>query len=209
MIKTIVLATKNPGKLREIREVLAPLGVAVAGLEEFPPIAEPEETGSTFAENARQKAQYYAQQTHQWCLADDSGLVVDALGGAPGVHSARYAAGDCPPGSPREVIDQANNRKLLDELRETHDPHRTARFVCHLALSDGQNILIEASDAVEGRIGYQSRGSNGFGYDPLFYLPGRDCTTAQLPSTEKNLISHRGKALRKFADKLAEMLARP
>lgn len=205
--RVIVLATKNPGKLREIRQVLADLPVRIAGLEEFPPIDEPEETGRTFAENARDKAAYYARATGQWCLADDSGLVVDALGGLPGVHSARYAADQCSCGAGRAAIDAANNRKLLAALDGVSDEKRTARFVCHLALSDAQRTLIETSDSVEGRIGYVERGQNGFGYDPLFVLPDRGgITMAELPSEEKNAISHRGKALRRFAKMLQTIL---
>jgi XTP/dITP diphosphohydrolase len=207
MIRTIVLASRNGGKLREIRHVLHDLPVAIKGLEDFPGVAEPEETGATFAENARQKALYYARCTGQWCLSDDSGLVVDALAGRPGVHSARYAIDDCPANSTRQIIDQANNAKLLRELLDVPADRRTARFICHLALSDGQTVLIEASDAIEGLIGYQASGDNGFGYDPLFYLPQLGCTTAQLPEAQKNIISHRGKALLKFAVQLTGYLS--
>ncbi|HOF18903.1 MAG TPA: RdgB/HAM1 family non-canonical purine NTP pyrophosphatase [Phycisphaerae bacterium] len=204
--RTIVLATRNPGKIRELREVLGALGLSVAGLEAHGDIPEPPETGETFAANARDKAAYYARATGQWCLADDSGLVVDALGGEPGVHSARYAADRCPAGAGRDVIDAANNARLLAELRDVADARRTARFVCHLALSDGRRILVEACDSVEGRIGHEPRGHNGFGYDPLFYLPELGCTTAELPSEKKNALSHRGKALRHFARLLADYL---
>ncbi|MFB3890550.1 MAG: RdgB/HAM1 family non-canonical purine NTP pyrophosphatase [Phycisphaerae bacterium] len=204
----IVLATRNPGKIREIRQVLAGLNVRIAGLEEYGDIPEPAEHGRTFAENARDKALYYARATGQWCLADDSGLAVDALGGAPGVRSARYAADDCPAGSPRKVIDRANNARLLRELSAVPDERRTARFICHLAMADGARVLIEASGSVEGVIGRQERGSNGFGYDPLFILPDRGLTTAELPADEKNLISHRGKALREFASLLKEYLVK-
>ena len=204
--RPIVLATRNPGKIREIKEVLADLPVRIAGLEEFGDIPEPEETGHSFAQNAAQKALYYARATRQWCLADDSGLVVDALDGDPGVRSARYAAENCPPGADRHTIDQANNAKLLRSLRDVKEADRTARFVCHLALADENKVLIEAFDSVEGRIGYQPRGENGFGYDPLFYMPEKGSTTAQLPSGEKNAISHRGKALRKFASALKDYL---
>ena len=139
----LVLATRNPGKLREFRELLAGLPFEVAGLDAFGEVArlpEPEETGETFAENARLKALYYAAATGQWCLADDSGLVVDALSGEPGVRSARYAGDEVPPGSPRHEIDQANNRKLLRELAHVPDHARTARFVCHVALACGAGV---------------------------------------------------------------------
>jgi XTP/dITP diphosphohydrolase len=208
MIRTIILASRNVGKLREIRQVLEGLPVAIGSLDEFPAVAEPEETGETFAENACQKAMYYAAHTRQWCLADDSGLVVDALAGRPGVRSARYAIDDCPANSTRQMIDQANNAKLLRQLRDVPDDRRTARFVCHLALSDGQTVLIQADDCLEGRIGHQARGENGFGYDPLFCLPQLGCTTAQLPQAHKNLISHRGKALLKFASQLNDYISK-
>jgi XTP/dITP diphosphohydrolase len=198
----IVVATKNPGKLREIRQVLADLPVRIAGLEQFGQVEEPEEHGATFAQNARDKAMYYARATGQWCLADDSGLEVDSLGGEPGVHSARYAADTVPPQSPRAVIDGANNAKLLERLSGAKDEDRTARFVCHLALADGDRVIVETFDTFEGRILLAPRGRNGFGYDPLFYVPEKGCTSAELPEEEKNLISHRGKALRHFASLL-------
>jgi XTP/dITP diphosphohydrolase len=205
-VRTIVLATGNPGKLREIRQTLGDLPVQVLGLADLPAIDEPAEDGDTFAANARDKAAYYARATGHWCLADDSGLVVDALDGRPGVYSARYAAEDCPPGAGRDVVDAANNRKLLGELADVPDQERTARFVCALALADGDSILLEASGAVEGRIGYEPHGANGFGYDPLFRLSDRDITTAELPPEQKNAISHRGQATRQFAELLKELL---
>jgi len=206
-VRVIVLATKNPGKLREIRQVLRDEPVRVAGLSEFGPIIEPDEDKDTFAENARDKALYYARATGQWCLADDSGLEVDALGGEPGVRSARYAADACPPGAPRSQIDAANNARLLARLAGVGDAERTARFVCALALADPQGrVLIETRDTVEGQIGHGPAGENGFGYDPLFYVPKLGCTTAQLPPERKNAISHRGKAVRRFAALLTELL---
>ena len=207
MISTqIVLATGNPGKLREMKQVLAELPVDVIGLNELGDIPEPEETGDTFAENARQKALYYAQATGRWCLADDSGLEVDALGGAPGVRSARYSGDAVAPGSDRSVIDQANNAKLLDALKDTPDAQRTARFVCCVALADPQGVLIETHGAFEGLIARKNTGDNGFGYDPLFYVPDRKCTAAELPPAQKNSISHRGQAVRRFAELLTAYL---
>jgi XTP/dITP diphosphohydrolase len=223
-IRQIVLATRNAGKVREISQVLAVLGVRLASLGQFPDIPQPEEHGDTFADNAREKALYYARATGQWCLADDSGLVVDALGGEPGVRSARYAAealaaglrrasfGPEPQGrgqsrrADRRTADQANNAKLLRELEGVDDQQRTARFTCHLALADAHRILLEACDSVEGRIGHQALGDNGFGYDPLFVVTSHGRTMAQLPADEKNRISHRGKALRKLAAMLPELL---
>ncbi|HOD80359.1 MAG: Non-canonical purine NTP pyrophosphatase [Planctomycetes bacterium ADurb.Bin126] len=203
---TIVLATRNPGKIREIRQVLTGLEVRIAALDEFGQVPEPAETGDTFAQNACEKAHYYAKATGQWCLADDSGLMVDALDGLPGVQSARYAAGECPPSAPRSVSDAANNRKLLAALADVAEENRTARFVCCLALSDGQRIRIQTFDTVEGRIGHAPRGENGFGYDPLFVVEGKGRTAAELPADEKNAVSHRGKALQHFARLLREIL---
>ncbi len=205
-MRTVVLATGNPGKLREIRAVLADVPVRVVGLADLPAIAEPVEDGETFAANARCKATYYARATGQWCLADDSGLVVDALGGRPGVRSARYAAEACDPGAGREMRDAANNRKLLAELAEVGDERRTARFICHLALADGERILLETRGVFEGRIGHISRGANGFGYDPLFVVPHLGKTAAELPPRQKNAISHRGQAVREFAAKVIDLL---
>lgn len=206
----IVLASRNDGKVREIAEVLGGLGVEVVGLGRADPhaaIASPAETGATFAANARAKALYYARATGLWALADDSGLMVDALGGAPGVHSARYAADDLPAGSHRGRVDAANNAKLLRELADVPDEMRSARFVCHLALSEGRRIVLEAAGVFDGRIGRVSRGSNGFGYDPLFIPAGLARTVAEMAAGAKNEISHRGLAAREFARRLAEMLA--
>lgn len=205
--RTLVLATGNPAKVREIRAVLKDLPLAVLSLADLPPVEEPIETGHTFAENARAKALYYARATGHWCLADDSGLAVDALDGRPGVHSARYAADEVPAGSPRLVIDQANNRKLLRELADVEDARRTARFVCHLAMADGEIVLLEATGVIEGRIGHTEVGDNGFGYDPLFLVDSLGRTTAQLDNDHKNSISHRGQATREFSRKFHEMLA--
>jgi len=196
------LATRNPGKLKEFRELLAGLPLEASGLEPFGDIPEPEETGETFADNARDKARYYAAATGQWCLADDSGLVVDALAGQPGVRSARYAIDDVPPGSPRHTIDQANNRKLLRELADVPDHARTARFVCHVALAEPGQVRLEADGTVEGRILHAPRGHNGFGYDPLFYIDQKHRTTAELSPDEKHALSHRGQAMRKLAEML-------
>ena len=206
--REIVLATGNPGKLREIAQVLSGLPVDIVGLNELPDITEPDETGATFAQNARDKALYYAQATGRWCLADDSGLEVDALEGAPGVHSARYSSDTAAPGSDRSVIDRANNSKLLGALENTPNSQRTARFVCCLALASPGEVLIETSGTFEGLIARSSAGDNGFGYDPLFYIPDRGRTAAQLPPEEKNRISHRGQAVRRFAELLTDYLTR-
>jgi XTP/dITP diphosphohydrolase len=205
--RQIIIATGNPGKLREIAQVLAELPVSTVGLNELGDIVEPDETGSTFAQNAREKALYYARATGQWCLADDSGLEVDALDGAPGVHSARYSSDTVTPGSDRSVIDQANNAKLLAALKDVPDQQRTARFMCCVALAEPGGVLIEASGAFEGLIARSNAGENGFGYDPLFYVPDHNCTAAELPPEEKNRISHRGRAVRRFVELLTDHLA--
>ncbi len=208
MRKTIVLATRNPGKIREILAVLKSIPVSVGSLDAFARIDEPVEDGATFGDNARLKALYYARATGQWCLADDSGLQIDALNGEPGVFSARYACAEGPAGAGREFLDRANNAKVLRLLEEVPDAKRTARFVCHLALASPERVLLETFDTVEGRIARAPAGENGFGYDPLFLLPERGCTTAQLAPEEKNAISHRGKAVRRFAQLLTTFLAR-
>ena len=198
MIQTpILIATGNAGKAREFREILsAPQAgrpaLRFADLADHPNATEVEETGTTFQENACLKAAGYARQFKCWALADDSGLEVDALGGSPGVYSARWAAmHDAGKG------DAANNAKLLEQLRDVPEASRTARFVCVLALSDpaGQ-VVLTARDVVEGQILRSPRGANGFGYDPLFLVAGTELPTAELPAAEKHRISHRGKALR-------------
>ena len=202
-----MLASGNPGKCREIRQVLGDLPVAIVSLADVAPIDPPVEDGATFADNARKKALYYARATGLWALADDSGLAVDALDGAPGVHSARFASDRCAAGASRETIDVANNALLLEQLAEVPDASRTGRFVCHLVLADGESVLIETHGVIEGRIGHAERGQNGFGYDPLFMVDAFGCTTAELPPEEKNAISHRGQAVRRFKALLANFLA--
>jgi XTP/dITP diphosphohydrolase len=189
---TILLATTNGGKLREVAAVLADLPVRLATLDDFPSLPEPQEDGDTFEANALLKARHYARLSGVWALADDSGLEVDALGGAPGVVSARYAGCDAPA---REDRDAANNARLLSELRNTPIEKRTARFRCALALCDGDRLVATAIGAVEGLIIDDARGDNGFGYDPHFLIPEFGLTTAEMPPDQKNRISHRGRAL--------------
>lgn len=203
----ILIASKNPGKCREIREALGALPVEVAGLEGYPALREPEETGETFAENARLKARYYAHATGHWCLADDSGLAVDALNGRPGVHSARFAGDRVSPGADRHAVDLANNARLLEELAHVPPERLTARFLCHLALCDGNGIVLETRGAIEGVIVREARGLNGFGYDPHFYVSAEGCTLAELPAARKNAISHRGQAVRALSGLLRDLLA--
>jgi XTP/dITP diphosphohydrolase len=203
------LATANPGKVREIRRALAAGGAAIraVALDALEPVAPPAEDGATFADNARHKALYYARATGQWALADDSGLAVDALDGAPGVRSARYAAASLPDDAGRARIDAANWAKLLKALAGVPDARRTARFICHLAMADAHEVLLEAEGTVEGRIDRRPRGRGGFGYDPVFFVPQLGCTMAQLSCEQKNRISHRGRAVRLFVRRLATYLA--
>jgi len=191
------MATGNPGKVREIRQIMAGLPVIWKSLDEFGDIPEPEETGETFAENARAKALYYARATGCWALADDSGLEVDALGGRPGIHSARYA------GVHRD--DAGNNARLIGELAGVPPARRGARFRCAVALAGLDEVIAEAEGTVKGRIIDEGRGHNGFGYDPHFLVPELGLTTAELSPAEKSRISHRGRALRALAEKLQSL----
>ncbi len=198
MTRTLLVATHNPGKVREYRELLAGLPVEVTYLDAEGITLEVEETGQTFAENAVLKATVYARYSGLWTWADDSGLEVDALGGAPGVYSARYGG----PGA----SDADRYRRLLDALAGVPWAQRTARFRCVVALATPDNIRT-ADGACEGLIAFGPAGSNGFGYDPVFYLPGRGVTMAQLPAEVKHQVSHRGLAAR-AAEKLLEGMLR-
>ena len=192
----IVVATRNTGKSREFREMLASDQFVWTDLSDHPQIREVDETGRTFCANASLKASGYALQTGHWALADDSGLEIDTLNGAPGVASARWAALQ---GTGRGDAD--NNSTVLRQLESVPEDRRTARFVCVLALSDPKGrILLTARDTVEGRILREPRGSNGFGYDPLFFIESLERTTAELSADQKNQISHRGKALRRMRE---------
>lgn len=197
----VVVATSNPNKVREIAEVLTPLGYTVTGLAELArDLPEPVEDAPTFEGNARIKALAYASALGLACLAEDSGLEVDALDGAPGVHSARYAGSD----GPREERDRANNEKLLRELAQRGVEHTAARFVCAMCLVDARGeVLFETRGTYQGVITNQPRGDNGFGYDPLLYLPELGKTSAELAPAEKNARSHRGQATRALAAFLA------
>ena len=189
----IRVATGNPGKLREFREILSPLGYDVQGLEDFPGITIVED-GETFEANALIKANTIMNQTGSPAIADDSGLVVDALGGRPGVHSARYAGVDGP------EQDAANRNLLLKELSGIPDPERSARFVCALAYCVPQQEPLIFRGTFEGAIGYEERGENGFGYDSIFLVQNDHRTSAEFSPKEKNPISHRGAALAQFID---------
>ena len=203
-VKEILVATGNPGKIAEIGAMLD-ADVRWLGLADLPPVAEIVEDGATFAENARKKASGYAKATGLWTLADDSGLVVDALGGAPGVKSARFS-GEKPKEAERTLIDHRNIAKTLELLKGVPEQKRTARFVCRLCLASPERILIEAEGTLEGLITDREIGQNGFGYDPIFFVPHLKKTVAQLTAEEKNAISHRGNAIRKLKPLLDELL---
>jgi XTP/dITP diphosphohydrolase len=193
---TVLVATTNPGKVRELRAMLG-AEVEWKSLADFPGVGEVKEDGSTFAENARKKATGYARATGLWTLADDSGLVVDALGGAPGVNSARFC-GERAKGADRKTMDRRNMEKLLSLLEGVPTEERTARFVCCLCLASPERVLSETQGTVEGLIATEPAGTGGFGYDPVFYVPQLGRTVAQLGDEEKNAISHRGNAIRKL-----------
>lgn len=193
-MKRIVFATGNAGKMKEVRMILADLGVEVVSMKEAGVSLDIEENGSTYEENALLKARAVAAATGDIVLADDSGLEIDSLNGEPGVYSARYLGEDTPY--------SVKNAALIERLQGVPEEKRTARFVCAIAavLPGGRELTTRA--AIEGRIGYEERGSGGFGYDPIFYVPELKKTTAELTGEEKNLVSHRGKALQLMKEEL-------
>jgi XTP/dITP diphosphohydrolase len=191
----VVIATGNPGKLREIRAILAGHELEVVAQSEFG-ISPPVEDGDSYVANALIKARNAASVTGLPAIADDSGLEVDALGGRPGIHAARYSG--------PEVDAEANNDKLLAELAELPQARRGARYRCAMVfvrdIADSAPVVAEAS--WEGSIGFERRGRGGFGYDPLFIVAGTDVTVAEMPEEDKNRVSHRGKALAELAEKM-------
>ena len=195
MPREIVIGSKNKGKIREIRQIYADLPVSILELPDLPDVVE---DGDTFSANARKKAIEIARHTGKWALADDSGLEVDALDGAPGIYSARWSGGG----------DEANNDKLLAELRDVAPPARTARYraVVVIASPDGR-VVAEADGVCDGLIGFERKGTGGFGYDPLFVVPQFGRTMAELPAETKHSISHRGEALRRLRDPLTRALS--
>jgi len=201
-IKKILVATTNPGKIAEIRSMLD-FDVEWLGLSDFPNINEIKEDGETFAENARKKATGYAEQTGLWTIADDSGLVIDALDGAPGVHSARFSGAK---DKDRTLLDHKNMAKVLKFLEGIPKEKRTARFVCCLCLASAEKVLAETEGELEGFITEEEIGENGFGYDPIFFVPKLNRTVAQLTREEKNAISHRGNAIRELKHFLEQLL---
>lgn len=196
----IVLATQNAGKVRELQAILADLPVEVMSLADFPDLPEVVEDGQTFAENAIKKAKTICEAAGLLAVADDSGLEVDYLEGAPGIYSARFAG----PGK----SDLDNNLKLLGLLHDLPKERRTARFRCVIAVAVPKGGVYTAEGSCEGIIGYDMQGDKGFGYDPLFYLPEYDKTFAELDLSLKNTISHRGRALAQVKGILAEIVER-
>ena len=199
--KKILVATTNPGKIAELRALLG-ADVQWLSLSDFESIDEIEEDGATFAENARKKALGYAKATGLWTIADDSGLVIDTLDGAPGVKSARFSGEK---DSDRTPLDHKNMAKVLKLLEDVPKEKRTAGFVCHLCLASPEKILIETKGTLEGLINDKPIGENGFGYDPIFFVPNLNKTVAQLTRDEKNAISHRGEAIRKLKPLLEQI----
>ncbi len=196
----VVLATGNEDKVREIRQILCDAPIDLVSLKEFPDVTPAEEDGRTFEENALKKAMSVWQQTGLASLADDSGLEVDALGGKPGVKSARFAG--------EGASYEENNRKLLENLRSTPEEKRKAAFVCVAALVTPKGKMIIQRGEVKGRIIDESRGEGGFGYDPIFYLPRQKKTMAELGEEEKNKISHRAQAFNAIRDFILALCAR-
>lgn len=201
-IDEIVIATGNKGKVAEFERMLSGMSLNVRPLSDFGEITEFEENGITFQENARGKAEYYSKILGKVVIADDSGLEVDYLNGAPGVYSSRYAGVEGP------GKDQANNKRLLAELEGVPAEKRTARFRCCLCMAGPEGILLEASGKVEGRIGFESRGENGFGYDPLFEIAELGKMVAELDYSEKNKISHRGRAMAELMSCLSQIICK-
>lgn len=199
-MQRILIATSNPGKLRDFAGAASSYGIEVAPVPRFSSLPCAVEDGSTFEANARKKAEHYSRYIPgEIVLADDSGLEVDALGGAPGVHSARYAADD-PRKAESNTDDEANNARLIRELKSVPPDQRTGRFVCVIAAArDGETLAVFRGTA-EGIILDRPRGSNGFGYDPLFYFPQIRKTFAELSAEQKAQFSHRGAAFRAFLE---------
>lgn len=193
----ICFATGNEGKLREIREILKGLPIEVKSMKELGIEVDVDENGSTFEENARIKARSIMKLCQLPTLADDSGLEVDYMNKEPGIYSARFLG--------RDTSYTEKNHYIIDQLKEAKGEERSARFVCAIALAllDGREFVVR--DTMEGQIGYEEKGTNGFGYDPIFYLPEYQKMSAELPPEEKNRISHRGKALRKMREKIEEI----
>lgn len=197
-MRKIVFATGNQGKLREVKKILADLNVDIVSMKEEGIQIDVDENGTTFAENAQIKATAIGAHTDAIVLADDSGLVIDALNGEPGIYSARYLGED--------TSYRIKNQNLIDRLEGVPDEKRTARFVCAIAAALPDGTVLHTEGTIEGIIGYEERGENGFGYDPIFCVPKLGKTTAELTDDEKNAISHRGSALEKMKVLLREYI---
>jgi XTP/dITP diphosphohydrolase len=199
----LILASRNEKKIREIHELLKPHGIVVAGVSDFPDVPDVVEDRDTFQGNAEKKAGETARLIGQWTLAEDSGLCVDALGGEPGVYSARYAGEE---GS-REERDRRNNEKLIQALKNVPIEKRSAHYVCHVAVADPAGaIRLNVEATCGGRIIDEARGDHGFGYDPHFLLPEYHRTFGELSSLVKNQLSHRARAFQRLIPKLAALL---
>ncbi|OBW59764.1 non-canonical purine NTP pyrophosphatase [Solibacillus silvestris] len=196
-MKQVVIATKNKGKAKDFEALFGPFGYEVVTMFEVAPDVEIEETGTTFEENAILKVETLAKMLGQIVIADDSGLAIDALNGEPGVYSARYAG---------DHDDEANMVKVLENMKDVPEDQRTARFCCALAIAGPNMETKTVFGTCEGMIAYEKKGTNGFGYDPIFYVPALEKHMAELSAEEKGAISHRGNAIRKLALQLAEFL---
>jgi XTP/dITP diphosphohydrolase len=195
----LVIATRNAKKRREIEELLAPHGIQVLCVADFPDVPEIIEDGQTFAENAAKKGSQTARHLGLWTLGEDSGLMVDALGGAPGVYSARYSG--------EGATDQTNNAKLMREMANVPDEQRGAKYLCHAALSDPTGTIRFTVEATcRGRILREPRGTNGFGYDPYFWIPEYHRTFGELSNTVKHRLSHRARAFERLVGPLVRLL---
>lgn len=199
-MKEVIIATKNPGKAKEFAEIFSARGIVVRTLLEYPEIPDVEETGKTFEENAILKAETVARLLNKMVISDDSGLIIDALDGRPGIYSARYAG--------EEKNDEANINKVLRELAGFSENRRSARFYCALAVAIPGQEAVTVSGTCEGSILESRHGSNGFGYDPIFLVSEKGCSMAELPAEEKNKISHRAQALQKLGGVLDSLLER-
>ena len=196
--KKIIFATGNEGKMREVRMILGGMRMTVVSMKEAGVRADIVEDGKTFEENAVIKAKAVMELTGQIAMADDSGLVIDYLNGEPGIYSARYMG--------KDTSYDIKNQNLIDRLEGVAEEKRTARFVCAIACALPDGTVLTSEETMEGSIGYESRGKNGFGYDPVFYLPEYGCSSAELAPEKKNELRHRGKALRKMREKLEAYL---
>ncbi len=196
-MKKILFATTNQGKLKEIKSILADFNCEIVSLKDEGIDVQVEENGRTFRENARIKAEAFAKESGLITLADDSGLAVDYMGGAPGVYSARFLG--------EETSYDVKNSYIIDKLKTAKEEERTARFVCAICCVMPDGTVLETEGKIEGLIAHEPAGENGFGYDPIFYVPEFKKTTAELSPDEKNKISHRGRALSAMKEKLIHM----